>query len=208
MCLFVIVLNCCCMCVGGRVFTDYAVVFLLLDQGPDYLLILEEWRGWQIRCCQQLSVSPKMKGVLGSRAGARAAVSAAVNSEVQGKHLALPVFQRRQLPMWKMCKSQRIKRWKGAVRIIIMLDSSIWTRIWGHSYLFCLFPWAHPNYLSFSYTHLCQTELPHICCKTTHGISVYRTVLKLVCFMGKDTRAESKWSRLQSWCCDRLAMGP
>lgn len=137
MCLFVIVLNCCCMCVGGRVFTDYAVVFLVLDQGPDYLLILEEWRGWQIRCCQQLSVSPKMKGVLGSRAGARAAVSAAVYSGVQGMHLELPVFQRSQLPMWKMCKSRRIKRWKGAVRIIIVLDSSIWTRIRG-SLLFIL----------------------------------------------------------------------
>lgn len=111
--------------------------FLILDQGPDYLVILEEWRSWRIRCCQQLSVSLKMKGVLGSRAGAQAAVSAAIHYGVQGMHLALPVFQRSQLPVWRICKSQSIQRWKGAVHIIIVLDSSICARIWG-SLLFIL----------------------------------------------------------------------
>lgn len=131
MCLFVIVINCRRMCAGGRVFTDYAVVFLHLRSELRLFAYFGGVTELVDRCCHQLSVSLQRKEVLSHRAGAQAVVSAAIHYGVQSTHLILPVFQRSQLPMWKICKSQRIQRWEGAVPIIIMLDSSICARLWG-----------------------------------------------------------------------------
>lgn len=40
------------------------------------------------------------------------------------------------------------------------------------------------------------------------GVLVRLAALKLACFSGKDTRPESKWSGIQPWLCDGLAMWP
>lgn len=49
----------------------------------------------------------------------------------------------------KICKSQRIQRWKRAVRIIIMLDSSICAQIWGSLLFIPPFPLGTSKLLEF-----------------------------------------------------------
>lgn len=65
----------------------------------------------------------------------------------------------------KWCKSQGIQRWKRAIHIRNALDSSICAWVRWRSHLFQPLPWAHPHGSCVGYRHLCQAELPRICCR-------------------------------------------
>lgn len=203
--LFFVVTNYCCMCISGRAVPHYAVVFLVLDQGLDCLFILgsegadrsgaasSSLSAWRCRGCSATGLGLQQPLQLLVPLGFRACVS----------HYLSFSF------LWeKICKSQRMRRWKRAVHIIIVLILQSVPQYKARCDLFRPFGWAHPSCLSFSYTHLCRAEPLHICCEATHGVLVHPAALKLVCFRGKDTRPESKWSGIQSWLCDGLAMWP
>lgn len=147
--------------------------FLIFDPGPDYLLILGEWRGWQIRCRQQLPVILEMKGLLRRGWGSRSCFSC---SSLKGSgHVSHTTCLSKKSLSYVQRRSVNPKEYKGERErntwsMCLILQSVLERE--ACSYLFHPFPWAHPNCLSFSSRYLCQTALLHICCKTTPGIYI------------------------------------
>lgn len=150
------------MRIGGRAVPDYVAVFLVSDQGPDCLLVLgsegadgsgaasSSLSGWRRRGCSApgRGLQQPLQSLV--PLGSRACVS----------HYLSFSF------LWeKIRKSQRMRRRKRAVRVIIVLIPQSAPQYKARCDLFRPFPRAHPSRLSFELHAFMQTEPLHICSK-------------------------------------------
>lgn len=150
------------MRIGGRAVPDYVAVFLVSDQGPDCLLVLRSegadgsgaasssLSGWRRRGCSApgRGLQQPLQSLV--PLGSRACVS----------HYLSFSF------LWeKIRKSQRMRRGKRAVRVIIVLIPQSAPQYKARCDLFRPSPRHIQVAWVSSYTHLCQTEPLHICSK-------------------------------------------
>lgn len=177
------------MRIGGRAVPDYVAVFLVSDQGPDCLLVLgsegadglgaasSSLSGWRRRGCSGLAPGRGLQQPLQSLVplGSRACVS----------HYLSFSF------LWeKIRKSQRMRRGKRAVRVIIVLIPQSAPQYKARCDLFRPSP-RHKS-LEFRATRIYADRTAAHLLEAPRGVLVCLAALKLACFSGKDTRPESK----------------